>query len=731
MGDMRTMPDNIDRLKQLLFDSEAQTLAELSRNLETLRAETGVVQAELITAIKALGEAESRSRGEIAMRVDALADRVGSDANLEHSVALILDGALRKAEQDKHGLVSDAIAPFVVNTVRTEIRNSRDELVEALYPVTGRIVKAYVASAMKDLVDQINRRLESNPLMLRIRSLTTGRSIAELAISDAQQLHVEELYLIRRGSGELIGRWPEDANGANRDQVMSGVLSAINAFASEALGADGHAMRHIDLGANRFYLRDSQTLLLAAKCSGSAPAAVERVLDGAFLTAIGRLGGPGGMDLIPSVLRELSETLVSGVAETQKALAGGPMGVSPVKLLAWLIGLPLVGLLAWNVYYDYRTSSVLHTAQEVLGTNAEIKGYPTRVSVGWLGQSVTVSGLVPTMQAKARVLQRLSLALPSVALSDEIAVVPNALADVEPELEELRDKNAALVPQIGEVKEALDDLGVRFEREAHRRDIERTLRRLLRAKGTLEPLLPELSGAQLKHVKDVITGLSRSLAELDRAGRDAAAASGTMPPAVAKAIQSVTERTRTANRVLADFVAAPSATLPVAMSGADATAVGHVVTEAEQIEIFAVALSQTLAVTRLLPTLSPREKLEAWTRANAIFFSEGTEYRDPASAKRKIRELAGLMTKAGTVVRIIGYTDGLGGADRNTPLSQSRADKVAADLRAEGVPNARIAPLGRALTLDISPDTGAGSPNRRAEFEVGFEGEAEQAGEGR
>ena len=65
-------------------------------------------------------------------------------------------------------------------------------------------------------------------------------------------------------------------------------------------------------------------------------------------------------------------------------------------------------------------------------------------------------------------------------------------------------------------------------------------------------------------------------------------------------------------------------------------------------------------MTRLLPTLSPREKLEAWTRANAIFFSEGTEYRDPASAKRKIRELAGLMTKAGTVVRIIGYADGLG-----------------------------------------------------------------------
>lgn len=165
MGEVPVMPDSIDRLKQLLFDSEAQTLAELAQRIDILAGQTSATHSGLASALQDLSASQGRSREEILARIDAIAARVGRDADLEVSVAAVLDGAFRRADLAKHADVADAVAPFVVNTVRTEIRNSKDELVEALYPVTGRIVKAYVASAMKDLVDQINRRLESNPLM--------------------------------------------------------------------------------------------------------------------------------------------------------------------------------------------------------------------------------------------------------------------------------------------------------------------------------------------------------------------------------------------------------------------------------------------------------------------------------------------------------------------------------------------------------------------------------------
>ncbi len=418
MDEMRTMTDNVDRLKQLLFDTESQTLSDLARRLDALSGETGQAARDLANSIRELGDREGRSRAELQSRLDGVMARVGSDADLERTVASLLDGILRRAESEHHETVSHAVAPFVVKTVRTEIRNSKDELVEALYPVTGRIVKAYVASAMKDLADQINRRLEMNPVMLRLRSIATGRSVAELAIADTQKLTVEDLYLIRRGTGELVAHWPQSEHGANRSQVMSGVLTAINEFTTEAFSADGAALRHIDLGSDRVYLRESPVYLLAARCSGSAPVSVEAVVDKSFLSAIEEIGTSQAPEQNAQLLQDLSENLESRIGETHAQINGRRLGISPLKVLAYLIGLPLIGWFAWTLYGDYRTDRVQRLADAVLASSPEVKGYPTTLSVGWLGRDVTWSGLVPTAEAKNNVLERLRGALPGPSHQD-------------------------------------------------------------------------------------------------------------------------------------------------------------------------------------------------------------------------------------------------------------------------------------------------------------------------
>lgn len=738
MGDASATSGNVDRLKQLLFDSETETLADLQRRIDALTAASGEAHTGLKQALTELKAAEAQSRDALAMRIDALMERVGNDAQLEASVAAVLDGALRKAEEIKCDLVSDAVAPFVVNTVRSEIRNSRDELVEALYPVTGRIVKAYVASAMKDLADQINRRLETNPIMLRLRSLATGRSVAELAIADTQPLKVEELYLIRRGTGELVSHWPASALGSNRDQVMSGVLAAINEFATEAFSADGTALRHIDLGADRVYLRDSPAYLLAAKCSGSAPVAVESVVDDAFLSTIDQLGAADRDGAVPDVLGELSTTLESRIAETQAEISGGRLGTSPLKVLAWLIGVPLVTWFAWTTFEDYRRTRIEQSAAQVIETSADVKGYPIRVSAGWLGRTVTVSGLVPTPETKTRVLDRLTAALPSVTLTDEVAVVPNALADVEPELERLRGKTAKLEPKIGEARSEIDDvrqavgaLEAKFARETHMKDMERAERLIQRAKASLAPVLPKLDGPQSARASAIGADFDRSLKDLSAAAKAVAATDGSsLPNEAASLLTQAADRTRKANRELSGLIAALPAAAPVQPGASGPLA--QMVSEAEQIDMVAVALAQVVALKSalppppapvLLPQPSGREKLEAWARANAIFFSTEAEFRDPGFVEKQIRELAELMKASDTVVRVVGYTDELGGSDRNSPLSEVRAAKVAAALRAAGVPAARIVTLGRAFSQDISANTGTGSPNRRVEFEIGFIGE--------
>ena len=156
------MAQTVDRLKELLFDSEARAIETLNQRLESV--ERSVTDANSAT------RTERSEREKITVQVDELLQRAGTTERFEKSVAGVLDGALRQAEVERHQELAAAMAPLVVRTVKTEIRNSRDELVEALYPMTGRMVQAYVASAMKDLANDINRRLEQNAFMLRLRS---------------------------------------------------------------------------------------------------------------------------------------------------------------------------------------------------------------------------------------------------------------------------------------------------------------------------------------------------------------------------------------------------------------------------------------------------------------------------------------------------------------------------------------------------------------------------------
>jgi outer membrane protein OmpA-like peptidoglycan-associated protein len=121
---------------------------------------------------------------------------------------------------------------------------------------------------------------------------------------------------------------------------------------------------------------------------------------------------------------------------------------------------------------------------------------------------------------------------------------------------------------------------------------------------------------------------------------------------------------------------------------------------------------------------SARANLETWAHTHAIFFTKDTSYRDPQLAATALDELAKLIQTNDVLVRVVGFTDEKGGQERNIPLSQARADKIVSELTSRGVPAARLVAVGRNNIQDLSPVIGDASPNRRVEFETGFEGEA-------
>lgn len=720
------MSQNVARLKELLFDRENATLAELQARIAEIAATTRDGHEAQTQALQVALAEEAARRGQIASQVDALMNRAGTEEQFRSSVADVLDGALREAEVRHHDQLSRAIAPLMIKTIKTELHNSRDEMVEALYPITGRLVKSYLASAMKDLLDQVNRRLSggSNPVMLRLRSLMTGRSVAELALAETQRLEVAELFLIRRGAGELVEHWPKGPRGgdapSNSDIHLSGVLTAINDFAAQALKDDGGNLRTFALDDFQVYLRASPTYLLAAKCRGAAPHGVEAIFDDEFLRLIERngraLSDAGGRP--PPILAPLAQSLEARLDEQQRATTReAGVGFRPLKVLATIVALPLLAWAGWAAFTRYEAAQVRDFATQAIAAMPQLAGYPVRIEIGPRGQELGLTGLVPTSAAKNELTQRLRSGLPSTTVSDRLAVLPNFAAELE--------------PQVAGVRRELAGLEGETVRNTMRRAIKRAQLRLEQTKPhllRLEPLLPDAAAKatqrRISGEVETIAGEFRTLLTRLGSGPVDMARIDAMPTP----LHALADRLKQASVEMSTLLTRTAAGIDLAHSDAapaDAVESAEEVSlAAEQFATVAVAVAQTAGVKPVAPAdPTARERLDQWARANALFFGDGAEFRSAEAAQAVLDSGARLMRATEVLVRVVGYTDERGGQARNTPLAQTRAQRVVDLLVERGVPRQQLIAVGRPVGIDISPNVGTQSPNRRVEFELGFDGE--------
>ena len=707
----------VDLLKQLLFDNEAQELAGLDRRLQS---------------VEEMSASAARERLDTARRIEQLFERAGTEDRFRSSVAVVLDKALRDAELRNHDEMAHAIAPLVIKTIKTEIRNFQDEMVDILYPLTGRMVQAYVKSAISDLSRQINERIDQNPLMLRLRSWTSGKSVAELAISESQRLAVKEVLLIRQRSGELVARWPESDRISNADIHMSGVLAAINEFASTAFDQEGGSCRSFEFENVQVFLRASPAYVLAARCDGIAPGGIEQVFDEEFLATLERIAAVeraakaddlsqpevAGRELAPLAKAVDARTFTIFEENAQSGVGGAIM-----KLALFLVSVPLLAWFFWGLYTNGEEMLARRSALAIVADAPGLAGYPVNLEVGYRGKSITLSGLTPDAATRRRVVEALRQELSDSEIVDKLSVIPVAEVDTAP-------VEQRLVRRIADLERDLTA-------SAALRAVTIGETRLREALTGLESLSvnagPPLDSQRIDQTREALAKVLADVATF----RDRLSSSedgGAALDSFIAPFNLTSERIATAFRGLAERepAKAPSADAiaPRTVSGA----ADQLSSEAERLATLVTALNKT---GRLIPAppppqriveapeVSPEDQLRGFISRHAVFFSKGTEFGQPLLAAQALDEAAKLIKAAGPVlVRVVGYTDSQGGAQQNSPLAMSRATTVVDQLAARGVPRERLLAVGRINGyFDISPEVGEASVNRRVELEIGFIGE--------
>jgi len=152
-----------------------------------------------------------------------------------------------------------------------KLKQSEQELLDAIYPSLGKMISKYVTLQMSTLKESIENSVKSKFSFGRsMKSFFTGVKESELIIKDAVVSTIEEVYVIQRDSGLLIAN-ASNKNSMDQD-VVAGMLTAIKSFVEDAFNKDSQDLEMIEYGSYKIIIQSYYSFYIAIAVSGAVSA---------------------------------------------------------------------------------------------------------------------------------------------------------------------------------------------------------------------------------------------------------------------------------------------------------------------------------------------------------------------------------------------------------------------------------------------------------------------------
>jgi len=168
------------------------------------------------------------------------------------------------------------IAPVLSSAIRRKIRDARDEMIEALYPIIGETITRAVGEAMRDLARSVDAqvRTTASPRAIgqRLQARISGVSDSEAALRASLPFQISEIFLIHRETGLLLQQMSSSADASPDSDLISSMLTAIRDFVQDAFGQGREGqLDAIQYGDYRILIETSQHAYMAVVIDGIEP----------------------------------------------------------------------------------------------------------------------------------------------------------------------------------------------------------------------------------------------------------------------------------------------------------------------------------------------------------------------------------------------------------------------------------------------------------------------------
>ncbi len=148
----------------------------------------------------------------------------------------------------------------VKEAVKNEVRHSKDEFVEAFYPIMGKLIRRYMRYELEAWFDKFTTRVETAFTWQFWRNLLRGDAQVQQLV-----VYVEEVFVIAHGSGLLIGSYSKN-NTADMNMI-AGMLTAVKSFMGEVFNDKGD-LHTIDYADYKIFIHDYYKYYFAVVVAG-------------------------------------------------------------------------------------------------------------------------------------------------------------------------------------------------------------------------------------------------------------------------------------------------------------------------------------------------------------------------------------------------------------------------------------------------------------------------------
>ena len=200
----------------------------------------------------------------ISRRIELLERTINERKRLSKKVDPIVERQLNEFTKS----IPQTLGPTITATLKEEIKNHKDEVVDALYPVLGKMVKKYVAQEMKLLSEKIDNRLGFiKRWKLKFRAFFTGEKENQLLMNELSSAKIEQVLLIEKDSGILKASYTKSKT--IDEEMISGMFTAIKSFVEDAFDQRGQELELIEYENYQIHLQSFATHYIAVVISGN------------------------------------------------------------------------------------------------------------------------------------------------------------------------------------------------------------------------------------------------------------------------------------------------------------------------------------------------------------------------------------------------------------------------------------------------------------------------------